>query len=297
MQIILQQMNKQADSDSIPHEGLNTMDFESILYEKKDGVAKITKNNPPEYGMTRGVLGEMRKALEDARSDDEVSVIIITAGGEGFHSGALVFGEIKKDWAFTPLEFREIIQIGHGLFRMIETLEKPVIGVAKAGALGGGLENLHGCDFVIAADTAKFSQPEVSLGLICGWGGTQRVPRLVGWRKAKEILLAAREITGKEAEELGLINKAVPLEKVDEEVQALAERLKKCAPTALAFTKLAMNKVWETDYSSGLNYEVEAEGLAISSGEFSADVFKSFQEGKEPVFKKPKRLTSGPEWR
>lgn len=273
------------------------MNFKSILYEKREGVATITKNNPPEYGMTRGIVVEMRKALQDARNDDEISVIVITAGGAGFHSGALVFGEVRKDWAFTPLEFREIIQVGHELFRMIETLEKPVIGVAKGGALGGGLENLHACDFVIAAESASFSQPEVTLGLICGWGGTQRVPRLVGWRKAKEILLAAREITGKEAEELGLINKAVPVEEVDEEVKALAERLKKCSTTALAYTKLAMNKVWETDYSSGLNYEVEAEGMAISSGDFNAEVFKTFQEGKEPLFKKVGRLTSGPEWR
>lgn len=273
------------------------MDFESILYEKEDGVATITKNNPPGYGMTRGVLVEMRKALEDARDDSDIRVIVITAGGGGFHYGALVFGEIRADWNFTPLEFREIIQIGHHLYRMIETLEKPVIGVAKGGALGGGLENLHVCDFVIAADTARFSQPEVTMGLICGWGGTQRIARMVGWRKAKEILMGGVEISGKEAEALGLVNKAVPVEKVDEEVKALAVRLKRCAPVALAFTKLAMNKAWETDLMSGLSYEIEAEGMAISSGEFTADVFLAFQEGKEPSFPRMKRITSGPEWR
>jgi enoyl-CoA hydratase/carnithine racemase len=118
----------------------------------------------------------------------------------------------------------------------------------------------------------------------------------VEWRKTKEILLTGSQITGKEAEQLGLINKAVPAEKVDEEVKALTEKLKKCAPVALAFTKLAMNKAWETDYILALNYEVEAEGMTISSGEFNNEVFKAFQEGREPVFKKMKRITSGPEW-
>jgi enoyl-CoA hydratase/carnithine racemase len=272
------------------------MDFKHISYLKADGIATIIKNNPPDYGMTVGVIVEMRQALIDARNDEDISVIIITAGGKGFHAGALVFGEIRKDWEYTPMEFREIIQIGHKLYRMIETLEKPVIGVAKAGALGGGLENLHACDFVIAADTAKFSQPEVTLGLIAGWGGTQRLPRLVGWRKAKEILMAGIEITGKEAEAIGLINKAVPLDAVDEEVRKLSEKLKKCAPVALAYTKLAMKKVWETDYLSGLDYEIEAEGMTISSGEFNAEVFKAFVEGREPAFKKRKRITTGPEW-
>lgn len=272
------------------------MNLKSILYEKSDGVATITKNNAPTYGMTLGVIIEMKKALIDAKTDDDVRVVVITAGGEGVHMGALVFGEVREDWNFTPLEFREIIQVGHDLCRMIETLEKPVIGVAKGGAVGGGFENLHACDFVIAADAAKFSQPEATLGMIAGWGGTQRLPRLVGWRKAKEILMAGIELTGKEAEEIGLITRAVPLEAVDEAVGALCERLKKCAPVALGYTKMAMNKVWETDYRSGLDYEIEAEGMAISSGEFNASVFQAFQEGRQPVFKKRKRVTSGPEW-
>lgn len=274
-----------------------TMDLKAILYEKADGIATITKNNPPEYGMTLGVLVEMKKALIDANNDENISVIVITAGGDGFHKGAIVFGEIRSDWKFTPMEFREIIQVGHELCRMIETLEKPVVGVAKGGAVGGGFENLHACDFVIASDTASFSQPEATVGMIAGWGGTQRLPRLVGWRKAKEILMTGVELTGKEAEEVGLITRAVPIDEVDSAVEALCDRLKKCAPVALCYTKLAMNKVWETDYRSGLDYEIEAEGMAISAGEFNASVFEAFLEGRQPVFKKRKKITSGPEWR
>ena len=274
------------------------MDFKSILYEKDNQIATITKNNPPQYGMSLEVLVEMTEALDDASNDENISVIVITVGGEGFHMGAVVFGEVgNSDWNLTPIEFREISQYAHKLFRMIETMEKPIIGVAKGGAVGGGFENLHACDFVIASEEAKFSQPEVTLGLNLGWGGSQRLPRMVGWRKAKEILLTGIEFNGKEAEEIGLVTKAVPLDEVDKSVTNLCDRLKICAPVAWGYTKLAMNKVWETDFRSGLDYEVEVWGMVNSEREFNADVFDDFVAGRQPVFKKRKKITSGPEWR
>lgn len=273
------------------------MDFEAIDYRKANGVATITKNNPPMYGLTRAVCVEMREALVDANNDTDVAVIVITAGGDGFHLGAVALADARPDWAFTPIEFKEAMQFGHDLFRFIETLEKPVIGVAKAGAVGGGMENLHACDFVIAADEARFSQPEVKLGMICGWGGTQRLTRMVGWRKAKELLMEGVEISGTEAAELGLITKAVPLDQVDAEVDALCERLKLCAPVALAYTKLAMLKVWETDHRSGLDYEVEASAMVNSAGEFTAAVFDDFLAGRQPTFAKRTRMLTDPAWR
>ena len=269
------------------------MKLNSIKYEKSDGVARIIKDNPPQYGMTLDVLLEMKKTLEDASNDEKISVIIISVGGEGFHMGAVVFGEVgDADWKLSPLEFREISQFARNLFRYIETLEKPVIGVAKSGAVGGGFENLHACDFVIASNNAKFSQPEVTLGLCTGWGGSQRLTRMVGWRKAKELLLTGIEIDGKEAEKIGLITKAVPLELVDKEVDNLCERLKICAPVAWGYTKLAMNKVWETDHRTGLDFEVEAWGMVNSEREFNEDVFNDFLNGRQPKFKKRKKITS-----
>ena len=212
------------------------MKLNSIKYEKSNGVAKIIKDNPPQYGMTLEVLLEMKKTLKDAANDEDISVIVISAGGEGFHLGAVVFGEVKnKDWNLTPVEFREISQFARDIFLYIENLEKPVIGVAKAGAVGGGFENLHACDFVIGAEDAKFSQPEVTLGLCTGWGGSQRLTRMVGWRKAKELLLTGIEIDGKEAERIGAITKAVPLKEVDQVVDELCERLKICAPVAWGY--------------------------------------------------------------
>ena len=269
------------------------MNLKSIDYKKDHEVANITKINGPQYGMTLEVLVEMEEALIDANNDKDISVIIISAGGDGFHMGAVVFGEVgNADWNLSPVEFRDISKVAHKLFRYIETMEKPVIGVAKGGAVGGGFENLHACDFVIASNEAKFSQPEVTLGLNTGWGASQRLPRMVGWRKAKELLLTGIEISGKEAEKIGAITKAVPLNKVDEEVDKLCERLKLCAPVAWGYTKTAINKVWETDYRSGLEFEIEAWGMVNSEKEFNADVFDDFLNGRQPKFKKNKRITS-----
>ena len=273
------------------------MTFSAITYKKSDGVATITKNNPPQYGMTLAVVTEMKRALIDANNDEDILVIVITAGGEGFHMGAVILGEANSDWKFTPIGFKEALMTGQNLFRLIETIEKPVIAVAKAGAVGGGFENLHACDFVIAGDTGRFSQPEAALGMMCGWGGTQRLPRMVGWRKAKELLIEGVEVSGTEAAELGLVTKAVPVDQVDGEVLALCERLKKNGPVGMGYTKLAMNKVWETDYRTGLDYELEASGMVNGSGEFTAEVFNDFLAGRQPTFKKRKRITSDTKWR
>lgn len=269
---------------------------DSISYAKANGVATVTKIDAQyNQGMTRGVLIGLRKALEDARDDESVRVVVITAAGNGYHDGARIFDELRQNLTYSPLEFRDILQYGHTLLRMIETLEKPVIGVAKGGARGGGLEMLHACDFVIAADDAQFSQPEVTVGLMCGWGATQRLPRLVGWRRAKELLLCGGEIGGTEAAELGMVTRAVPLERVDAEVAALIERLLKASPLAQGFTKLAMNKVWETGLSAGLDYEVEAEATLVSNQEFPR-YMAAFHSGRAPGFTVHKRITSGPEW-
>ena len=115
---------------------------------------------------------------------------------------------------------------------------------------------------------------------------------MVGWRKAKELLLTGIEIDGTEAERIGAITKAVPLKEVDKAVDELCERLKICAPVAWGYEKLSMNKVWETDYKTGLNYEIEAWGMVNSEGEFNADVFDDFLNGRQPKFKKRKKITS-----
>ncbi len=270
---------------------------DSIRYEKRDGVATVTKIDARyNQGMTRGVIVGLHKAIEDARDDKDIRVVVITAANNGFHEGGRWVDELRPDWKYSPMEFRDVVQYGHAVLRMLETLEKPVIGVAKGGARGGGLEMLHACDFVIAAEDAEFSQSEAEFGMVPGWGGTQRLPRLVGWRRAKELLLCADYIKGKEAAEMGLVTKAVPADRVDAEVAALIARLMKPAPLAQGFIKLAMNKVWETHIGAGLDYETEASAILISYQEFPT-YMKAVTVGREPEFARHQRLTVGPEWK
>ncbi|MDY0065629.1 MAG: enoyl-CoA hydratase/isomerase family protein [Steroidobacteraceae bacterium] len=270
---------------------------ESIRYEKAHGVATLTKTNAQyRQGMTREVLVGLKRGLEDARDDAAIRVVVITASGDGFHEGARVVDQLRPDMTYTPMEFREIVRFGQELTRQIERLEKPVIGVAKGGARGGGFEMLHACDFVIAALEARFSQPEVLFGLIAGWGGTQRAPRMVAWRRAKELLLCGDEISGEEAAELGLITRAAPLDRVDAEVQALIARLMKASPLAQGATKLAMNKAWEAHLEAGLDYEMEAQAALTAYREFPA-YMQALGEGRAAEFVRHQRLTGGPDWK
>ena len=271
---------------------------ESLRYEKADGVATATKTNAKfMQGMTREVLVGLRRAIEDARDDRQIRVLVITAANDGFHDGGRFVDELRPDThAFEPLEYRELLQLGNAVIRGIETLEKPVIGVARGGARGGGFEMLHACDFVIAGEDATFSQPEIVYGLMTGWGGSQRVPRMVHWRRAKELLLLGHEISGREAAAMGLITLAVPRERIDGEVASLIARLKKTSAISQALTKQAMNKVWDTNLMTGLDYETEAHAALSHYGEFPS-MMKAWSAGEEPGYILPERVTAGPEWK
>lgn len=271
---------------------------ESLRYEKRNGVAIATKTNARfNQGMTRDVLLGLRRAIDDVRDDHKVRVMVITAANDGFHDGGRFVDELRPDThAFTPLEYRELLQLGNAIIRSIETLEKPVVGVAKGGARGGGFEMLHACDFIIAGEDAHFSQPEVLFGLTPGWGGSQRVPRIANWRRAKEVLLCGDEFTGREAAEMGLVTKAVPAEAIDEEVDALIARLKQTSAISQAFTKMAMNKVWETGLTTGIEYETESHAALSHYGEFPA-MMAAWAAGREPTYLAPERITRGPDWK
>ena len=278
------------------------MTYQHMTYEKKDGVARITKDVPEIAGMTNGMIKdlclEMMRALDDATDDETIRVIVIDAANDGFHGGGgPFFAELSPTWDFDPDQMRELIQFGHQLMEQMDRLEKPTIMVVKGGGIGGGMEQMHTCDFVICADEAKFSQPETMAGMIAGWGGTQRLTRILGWRKAKEFLMAAREFSGKEAEEMGLVTTSVPLEQVDAEVDKLIADITKNGPVALAYTKQLMLRTWETDFRTGLLFEADAEAMCIASGEAKHAVAQ-FMEGKfPPEHRDRKRWTGGKEWR
>ena len=271
------------------------MEFRNVLYEKNDGVAWITKNHPTDNAMVRGVMLDMDKALDDAADDPKIRVVVVSAAGDGFHGGGgPFFTELSGDWSFTADQLREYFQFIHRLPEKMDRLEKPIIGVAKGGAIGGSMEHLHACDFVIAADTAIFSQPEPRAGMV---SPTQRLTRIIGWRKAKELMMGGYEINGEEAERIGMVNKAVPLDEVDEAVDRLITDLKKSGPVALGYTKLCMLKTWETDYRTGLEFEREAEAMCFASGETRHGVSQFLAGKNEASFEDRERHTSGSEWK
>lgn len=271
--------------------------YTAISYEKKAGVATITKINADTgYSMSRDVVVQMRRALLDAAEDDGILAIVITSES-GVHQGAYAVNQgMEQEDGGRPLHIREFIQYGHAVARLIETMEKPVIGVIKKQAVGGGLETLHPCDFLIAAEDAVLSQPEVETCTIAGWGGCQRVSRIANWRQAKKVLMLGLPVTGREAAEIGLVTEAVPLDQVDATVQAYIDRLRQVAPQSVALTKSAMRKVWESDHESGLGYERELSALLLSEGMFK-EMTDAIMAGKAPQTKPYTHLTNGPEWR
>ena len=272
-------------------------EYTDIRFEKANGVATITKTNAQlGFCMSREVVVQMKHALLDASQDDAVTVIVITSEG-GIHQGAYAVSQgMEQENGRRPLHVREFIQYGHQVARLIETMEKPVIGVIKKQAVGGGLETLHPCDFIIAAEDAEISQPEVETCTIAGWGGCQRVSRIVNWRKAKRILMLGLPVSGKEAEEIGLITEAVPLERVDETVQWYIDRLQAMAPHSVALTKTAMRKVWESDHVSGLEFEQNLCALLLSEG-YQAQMIDDMIAGKPRKVEPLTHITNGPLWR
>lgn len=269
----------------------------AITYEKKDGIATITKINADTgYSMSRDVVVQMKRALLDAQDDDAVRVIVITSES-GVHQGAYAVNQgMEEPGGEEPLHIREFIYYGHQVASLIEQMEKPVIGVIKKQAVGGGLEILHPCDFIIAAEDALLSQPEVESCTIAGWGGCQRVTRIVNWRKAKKVLMLGLAVTGKEAEEIGLITEAVPLEKVDETVAWYAQRIKDVAPHSVALTKAAMRRAWEGSHESGLAYERELTSLLLTEGIFK-EMTAAMIRGEKPEIKPMIHITNGEAWK
>ena len=247
-----------------------------------DGVLRLTKvNNDTRQGISMAVLSGLNEAIDRARDDPSIRCVLLDAAGDGFHNGAVMLNEMGKDWAeLSRADYRRIIELGHGLGRNIASLDIPVIGVAAGGALGGGLELLCRADLVYTTHDARFSFPEVTLGLVAGWGGTQWAGRLVPFRKAQEFLLLGEEIDGRTAEAWGLVTRALPdRAALDAQVQKVLDRLKRCAPVSLRWHKECLRAVLEKSLTEG----EAVEALAVPSAMVTQDWFgptAAFFEGK-----------------
>ncbi|MBL7209010.1 MAG: enoyl-CoA hydratase [Dehalococcoidia bacterium] len=257
------------------------MEFETILYDKKDNVAWITFNRPDKLNaQNETLLGEVVAALEKANDDDEVYVIVITgAGDRAFSAGA----DISMFSKWGPIDVIKWTKATRRPYEFIREIPKPVIAMVNGIAVGGGTEISIACDIIIAAENAQFGQPEISVGVIPGGGGTQMLPRLVGEKKAKELILTGDFISAEEALQLGLVNRVVPKEKLREAVDEVIGKLKSKSPAILKFAKLAVNKSLETPLSVGIQSEADLFALCFGT-EDQKEGAKAFLEKRPPRY-------------
>jgi len=258
------------------------LQFQYVIYEKSERIATITLNRPEALNaFNKDVVEEILKALEDAKNDEKIRVVILTGAGEkAFSAGA----DIKTMKGFDALKARELSLMGEKLCTAIENFEKPVIAAINGYALGGGLEVAMACDLRIASDKAKMGQTEINIGLIPGWGGTQRLTRLIGKTKAKELVFTGKMIDAKTAERLGLVNMVVPADQFMETVRKFAMELAEKAPVALRIAKALINKGADMSLDAAIALEREGFGVVGSTEDLQEGV-SAFIEKRKPVFK------------
>jgi len=239
------------------------MAYKYLLLEKEDGIGILYINRPEALNaLNTGVLEEIIQAADEISRDDEIQVLIITgAGDKSFVAGA----DIKEMHGLTAVEGRKFGYIGQAAFRAIEKLEKPVIAAVNGFALGGGCELAMAADIRLASDKAKFGQPEVGLGITPGFGGTQRLPRLVGEGRAMELILTANTINVEEAYRIGLVNHIYPAENLLDEARKMARKIMSNAPLAVKYSKSAINKGLQTDIDTGMAIEADLFGICFST--------------------------------
>ncbi|MFC1534526.1 enoyl-CoA hydratase/isomerase family protein [Thermodesulfobacteriota bacterium] len=258
------------------------MDYEAILYEKRDTVAKITLNRPEKMNaMNRAMFQEILQALDDTEQDDNIRVILITGAGKAFCSGVdLKFareelGTIKSEWNF--------LTVGKRLLERIEELAKPVIAVVNGLALAGGFEILLAVDMAIADEDTMLGDQHMKVGMFGAGGSPYRLPLLVGFRKAKELILTGKWISGKEAEKIGLVNRAVPANELEKAVDEMVAELSDKSPMAMRINKAYMNRTTLDDSGAHLERAVLSSLVNNASEDYQESV-RAFQEKRKPEF-------------
>jgi len=258
------------------------MEFKYMIYEKSEGIATITLNRPEALNaFSEEVIDEVLQALEDVRNDENTRVVILTGAGEkSFSTGA----DIKAMKEMNALKARELSLMGEKICNALENLEKPVIAAINGYALGGGLEVAMSCDIRIASENARMGQTEINIGFIPGWGGTQRLTRLIGRTKAKELVFTGKMIDAKTAEQLGIVNMVVPADKFKETVRQFAAELASKAPVALKIAKALINKGADVSLDAAIALEREGFGVVASTEDLQEGV-SAFTEKRKPTFK------------
>jgi enoyl-CoA hydratase len=223
----------------------------------------------------------MEYVLEETEPLSSVKALIVRGSGEkAFSSG----DDIMAIRGLNSVEFGNLLRFGQRVFKRIHTFDKVILACIEGYALGGGLELALACDFRIASEAATFAFPEVGLGVLPGWGGTQRLTRLVGEAKAKELILTCEHINSEEAYRIGLVNKVVPKEKLFEEGMSMVRKVISKAPLAVKFSKRLINEANSAHPSVGLGYEAVCTQLCHSTQDFKEGLL-SFDEKRSPNFK------------
>ncbi|MDO9535159.1 MAG: enoyl-CoA hydratase-related protein [Bacillota bacterium] len=251
-----------------------------ILFEKKDNYAVITLNRPPMNPLSSQVFHELNIIIEEIESDSAVKAVIITSSGvKAFAAGV----DITEIGNLTPIEMYEFCALSMNVFSKLENLSKPTIAVMRGLVLGGGCELSLCCDFRLAAENAKFAQPEINLGIIPGGGGTKRLPRLIGLARAKELLFLGEMIDAAAAEKFGLVNKVLPDEELMEYAEKMAKNLASKPSIAMKMLKKTVNMGEDLDVNSATNLEIESFIVTFASDD-RVEGIRAMLEKRKPVF-------------
>jgi enoyl-CoA hydratase len=258
------------------------LSLETVLYQKKGGIAYITLNRPKVLNaLNRRALADLSAAFEDARDDAEVNGVIITGSGDkAFIAGADI-NEVATD---TPVQAEQKTRRGQAVMDLIENLGKPVVAAVNGFSLGGGCETALACTVRIASENARFGLPEVKLGIIPGYGGTQRLPRLVGKGRALQMILTGEMINAQEAYRIGLVNEVVPAPELISRAEAILRQMGGNAPLSVRYALQAVNKGLETSLSEGLLLESSLVAICTST-EDKKEGTSAFLEKRAANFK------------
>jgi enoyl-CoA hydratase len=257
------------------------MAYETIILEKKEGIVTVTLNRPPMNPLNRRMYEELAQVSGELNADPEVKVVVITGAGEKAFAAGL---DVKEVEGKSVAEIRDFWACSRDASERVAAIEKPVIAVINGLALGGALELALCCDLRIASEGARFGQPEITLGIIPGGGATQRLPRLIGTARAKELLFTGDMFDAQTALQLGLVSKLCPADKLMEEVMALATVIAAKPAVALKMIKLAVNHGINMDLHSALVYEGECFVLSYTS-EDGREGLRAFVEKRPPRYK------------
>lgn len=257
------------------------MAYETLLYDRRQGIAYVTLNRPEKLNaLNHKVIEELSACFQEIKKDDDARVVILTGAGEkAFAAGA----DVSELALQSPIEGRETALRGQRVLDFIENLGKPVIAAINGLALGGGCELAMACTLRVAAENARFGQPEVKLGIIPGYAGTQRLPRLVGKGRALEIILSGEPMNAQEAYKIGLVNKVVPAQDLIPAAQALAQKIMANAPLAVKLALEAVNQGLEMTRQEGQFLEATLFGLCCTTADMKEGT-RAFLEKRPAKF-------------